>query len=90
MASFRLLIKPSAALELEAIRNQRERRRLVAGISSLATELRPLGSEALAGRVALRRIRQGKCRVVDIVDDAQLSAVVVKIGNRREMRRRKS
>ena len=90
MAAFRLLIKPSAAVELEAIGNQRERRRLVARISSLTRDLRPLGSETLAGHDALRRIRQGKCRVVDIVDDAQLSAVVVKIGNRREMRRSKS
>jgi mRNA interferase RelE/StbE len=86
VAAFKLLIKASAALELEAVGTKRERQRLVARISSLASEPRPSGSETLAGYVALLRIRQGKCRVVYTVDDAQLSAEVIKIGNRREMR----
>jgi len=90
VAAFELLIKASAALELEAVGTKRERQRLVARISSLASEPRPSGSETLAGHVALLRIRQGNCRVVYTVDDAQHSAKVVKIGNRREMRRGKT
>lgn len=90
MAAFRLLIKPSAAIELEAIGTKRERQRIVARIRSLATEPRPAGSERLAGRVALLRIRQGNSRVLYTVDDAQRSTDVIKIGNRRELSRRKA
>jgi mRNA interferase RelE/StbE len=85
VASYKLLIKPSAAKELEAI-PKKERLRIVARIRRLATEPRPIGSEKLSGNDKLR-IRQGNYRVVFGVDDTAHEVIIVKIGHRREVYR---
>jgi hypothetical protein len=59
VAGYRLLIKPSAAKEIEAIGARRDRQRVVNRILGLATELRPTGCEKLAGIERRFRIRQG-------------------------------
>ena len=64
MAEYRLLIKPSAAKEIDAIGTKRDRQRIVVRIQSLATDPRPHGCEKLAGPGALFRIRQGQYRVI--------------------------
>lgn len=85
MASYRLLIKPSAAEELENV-PRRDRTRIVRGIGQLGRNPRPPGCEKLSGRDQYR-VRQGDFRVVYSVDDADLSALVVKIGHRRDVYR---
>jgi mRNA interferase RelE/StbE len=55
--------------------------RLIERINSLASLPRPTGSEKLAGRTNLYRIRQGSYRVVYSVDD-QTRVVTAKIVNR--------
>ena len=85
MASYSLLIKPSAAKELEAL-PRKERRRLVARISELALDARPPGSEKLSGEEKYR-LRQGDYRIVYSIDDADSCVVVVKIGHRRDVHR---
>ena len=80
MASYSLLIKPSAAKELEALPGK-ERRQLVARISQLALDARPPGSEKLSGEEKYR-LRQGNYRIVYSIDDADSCVVVVKIGHR--------
>jgi mRNA interferase RelE/StbE len=80
VASYKLLIKPSAVKELEAL-PLKERRRIVAKVRKLATDPRPSGSEKLSDH-QLYRVRQGDYRIVYTVEDANLSLVVVKIGHR--------
>lgn len=87
MAEYRLLIKPSAAKELEAIGTKRTRQRIVSRIRSLASEPRPAGCEKLAGSTALFRIRQGQYRVIYLVDDARHVIDVIKVGHRSEVYR---
>ena len=85
MASYRLLIKPSAAKELEAL-PLKDRRRIATQIQHLASEPRPAGTEKLSGQEKYR-LRQGDYRVLYSVDDAQLAVVIVKIGHRRNVYR---
>lgn len=88
MAEYRLLIKPSAAKEIEAIGSKGDRRRIVERIAALAREPRPTGSEKLAGSEGRRRVRQGDYRIVYAVDDAARVVEVVKVGHRREVYRK--
>ena len=85
MASYRLLIKPSAAKELEAL-PPKDRRRIATKIQHLASEPRPAGTEKLSGQEKYR-LRQGSYRVLYSVDDAQLAVTIVKIGHRRDVYR---
>ena len=87
MAGYRLLIKPSAAKEIEAIGPKRDRQRIVARIVALAAEPRPVGYEKLAGVAGRLRIRQGNYRIVYAVDDEVREVDVVKVGHRREVYR---
>lgn len=87
MAEYWLLIKPSAAKEIEAVGSMRDRQRIVGRIRSLATEPKPPGSEKLAGQAALFRDRQGDYRVIYWVDDAHRTVEVIKVGHRREVHR---
>ena len=87
MAEYRLLIKPSAAKEIEAVGTKRDRQRIVGRIQSLATDPKPPGSERLAGQAALFRVRQGDYRVIYVVDHAHRTIEVIKVGHRREVYR---
>ena len=85
MASYRLLIKPSAAKELEAV-PRKDRQRLVTRLRQLSTDPRPPGCEKLSGH-DLFRIRQGNYRLLYSVQDAELIILVIRIGHRREVYR---
>ena len=52
MAKYRLLIKPLAVKDLEAIPLKRDRQRVVERISKLAEDPRPSGSEKYPGRIS--------------------------------------
>ena len=85
MASYSVLIKRSAAKELEAV-PQKDREKLVEKIQGLAENPRPTGSEKLAGNDKYR-IRQGVYRVLYEIDDAAIVVVVVRVAHRREVYR---
>ncbi len=85
MASYRVLIKPSAVKELEAV-PAKDRRKLAAKIQGLAEDARRHGSEKLSGQERYR-LRQGDHRVVYAIDDTEQTVLVVKIGNRRDIYR---
>ena len=87
MADYSISIKPSAAKELQAISDKATLTRLIEKIKSLATQPRPSGSEKLAGRPNLYRVRQGNYRVVYSVDDQARVVDVVKVGHRRDVYR---
>ena len=85
MASYSLLIKASAAKELEAA-PKKVRARLAARMRGLATTPRPPGSEKLPGEEKYR-IRQGDYRIPYLIEDASSTVTVVKIVHRREVYR---
>lgn len=86
MASCSLLIKASAAKELEAT-PKKDRKRLAARIGGLATTPRPGGSEKLSGEEKYR-IRQGDYRILYLIEDASSTITIVKVGHRREVCRK--
>ena len=87
MASYNVLIKTSAAKELEAVEPRGLRARIVSRIQGLSRTPRPTGSQKLAGESERYRIRQGAYRIVYSVDDERRIVEVVKVGHRREVYR---
>jgi mRNA interferase RelE/StbE len=87
VASYSVLIKTSAAKELEAVEPRSVRARIVSRIESLAVNPRPRGSQKLAGDEERYRIRQGSYRVVYAIDDEARAVEVFKVGHRREVYR---
>ena len=85
MASYSVLIKPSAAKELERLPDKL-RRQVAKRIQALADNPRPVGVEKLTGE-ELYRLRQGDHRIVYSIEDAVLIVRVVRIGNRRDVYR---
>ena len=86
MASYKLLIKASAAKELEAL-PRKDRSRIVAKMEALADNPHPPGSEKLSGEEKYR-LRQGDYRVLYSIQDASATVTIVKIGHRRDVYRR--
>lgn len=86
MASYSVVIKASAAKELDAIASKRDRQRIVKRIAALAEEPRPPGVQKLSGRDRYR-VRQGDYRIVYAIEDRERRVVVVKVGHRREVYR---
>ncbi len=87
MASYELLILPSAKREIEAIEPRADRELIVRRIGALAPNPRPAGCEKPAGVEGHYRVRQGNYRVIYRVEDHRLVIVVVKVGHRREVYR---
>jgi len=83
---YRVLIKPSAAKEIEAIPNKKDRQRIVRRIQELATDPRPPGVQKLSGHDRYR-IRQGSYRIIYGVEDDKLIVYVVKVGHRKDVYR---
>ena len=85
MDAYKLLIKPAAVKELEAV-HQKDRRRIIWRIQGLAEDPRPPGCEKLSGEDKYR-VRQGDYRVIYLVNDESREVFVFKIGHRREVYR---
>ncbi len=86
MARYKILIKPSAVNEIEAV-PKKDRLRIIKRIQSLAADPRPPGSEKLTGDDKYR-IRQGNYRIVYSVFDKEILVIVVKVGHRRDIYRK--
>jgi mRNA interferase RelE/StbE len=86
VARFEILIKRSAAKEIEAISRKKDRQRIVRKIGQLAENPRPPGSQKLSGRDRYR-IRQGPYRIVYSIADDRLIVYVVKVGHRSDVYR---
>ena len=87
MEGYRLIIKPSASKELQAITDKDTLLRLIERIKLLQVQPRPSGSEKLAGRLNLYRLRQGNYRVIYSVDDQSHVVDIIKVGHRRDVYR---
>jgi len=86
VASYKVLIKRSAAKELEAL-PAKDRGRVAARIQQLSSDPRPPGCEKLSGEDRYR-IRQGNYRIIYSVEDQVLTVMVVKVGHRRDIYRK--
>jgi mRNA interferase RelE/StbE len=82
VASYSVLIKRSAAKELEDL-PRRDREKLVVKIQALGSNPRPHGSEKLAGDDRYR-IRHGNYRVLYQVNDKTVVVSIVRVAHRRE------
>jgi len=87
VASYRVLIKPSAAMEIEAVDQKRDRQRIVARILALADEPRPFGCEKMAGPSDRYRVRVGRYRIVYSIADDELLVLVVRVADRKDVYR---
>lgn len=85
MGKYKLLIKPSALHEIEAL-PKKDRLRVVKRIQNLSTEPRPAGCKKLSGEEKYR-VRQGWYRIVYSVDDKEQIVLVAKVGHCRDVYR---
>jgi mRNA interferase RelE/StbE len=84
---YRLLLKTSAAKEIEAVDFKGDRRRIVEKIGGLAKVPRPPGSEKLAGYDDRYRVRQGRYRIVYLIDDSRKEVTIYKVADRKDVYR---
>ncbi|MFN2385448.1 MAG: type II toxin-antitoxin system RelE/ParE family toxin [Thermoanaerobaculia bacterium] len=87
MGRYSLSVKASAAREIEAVGQKKDRQRIVARIQSLAEDPRPQGCEKLAGSSDLHRIRVGNYRIVYSIDEKPPVVMIFKIGHRKDVYR---
>ena len=85
MARYKLLVKVSAAKEIEGI-PKRDRQRVINRITKLADDPRCAGCEKLSGQERYR-VRQGRFRILYTINDEEVIVVVVKVGHRRDVDR---
>lgn len=88
MASYKVVIRKTAAKELEAVGGKADRERIVQRIQALAHDPRPMGVEKLTAHGDKYRIRQGNYRILYEIEDDVLIVTVVKIGDRKDVYRR--
>jgi mRNA interferase RelE/StbE len=86
VAKYKILIKASAAKEIERLPSRKDRRRVVDRIRSLADDTRPKGCEKLSGQERYR-LRQGNYRIIYSIADDVLTVHVVKVGDRKDVYR---
>ena len=87
MAEYRLLLKASAAKEIEALGTKADRKRVIERIQTLSSDPRAKGSEKLAGYVDRYRVRQGRYRIVYHIDDKRHEVTVFKVAHRKDVYR---
>jgi mRNA interferase RelE/StbE len=87
VAEYRLLIKASAAKEIEAVGTKVDRQRIAERIRILARDPRLAGSEKLAGYADRYRVRQGQYRIVYLIDDGRHEVTIFKVGHRKDVYR---
>ena len=88
MAGYSVILKPSAAKDVDRIDGRADRERIVRRIHALADNPRAYGSEKLEGFDATYRVRQGDYRIVYDIDDATATVLVLKVRHRKDVYRR--
>jgi mRNA interferase RelE/StbE len=87
MGKYRLTFKKSVAKDLRALPTK-DIARILKRIRSLADESNPLGCEKLSGQERYR-VRQGAYRIIYEINDDGLVVIVVKVGHRGDIYRKK-
>lgn len=88
MGAYELLITPAAAKELDALPRKKDRQAVARRILLLAEQPRPPGCVKLSDQEELYRVRQGRYRIVYIVEDVRLIVTVIRIADRKEVYKR--
>jgi len=83
---YKVVIKRSAVKEIEAISQKKERQQILRRIGQLAADPCPPGSKKLSGQDKYR-IRQGIYRIIYGIQNLELTVVVVKVGQRKDVYR---
>ena len=86
MEKYKILIKPSAVKEIEAIPQKRIRQQIVTRIQNLAKDPYPPGARKLASNDRFR-LRQGAYRIVYTVLKLELIISIIKVGHRKDIYR---
>lgn len=87
MAEYRLLLKASAAKDIEALGSKADRLRVIQRIEGLGIDPRSQGSEKLAGYADRYRVRQGQYRIVYLIDDKRHEVTIFKVAHRKDVYR---
>lgn len=88
MSPYRIEVSPAAARQLHKL-DASARRRVQAAVELLAEQPRPPGARKLVGGAGEWRVRTGDLRIVYEVNDHVLLVLVLAIGHRREVYRRR-
>jgi len=86
VARYEILIKATAAKEIEDVPNRKDRRRIIERIRNLGNDPRPPGCQKLSGQDKYR-VRQGVYRIVYSIHDQSLVVQIVKVGHRKDVYR---
>lgn len=86
--TYRIELSPAAVRQLRRL-DRTAQRRVQAAIELLADEPRPSGAKKLVGGAGEWRVRTGDYRIVYEVRDQVLLVLVVAVGHRREIYRRR-
>jgi mRNA interferase RelE/StbE len=87
VAEYKILLKSSAAKEIDGAASKEDRRRIVEKIAALAVNPRTQKTEKLAGYDNRYRVRQGRYRIVYLIDDSRREVIVFKVGQRKDVYR---
>lgn len=85
MANYRIVFKQSVVKDFRSI-PQKDIKRILERIDSLADDPRPVGVEKLSVDEKCR-IRQGNYRILYTIEDKIITVTIVKIGHRRDVYR---
>jgi mRNA interferase RelE/StbE len=88
VGKYRVVLKPSAVKEIEAVPRKKERQQIIRRIGLLSDNPRPPDSTKLSGYDRYR-IRQGSSRIVYGIENDELVVYVVKVGHRKDVYRGK-
>lgn len=83
METYKVLLKKSAAKELEKV-PEKDRKKIIKNIRDLSLDPRPQGVKKLSGQEKYR-IRQGNYRILYQIVDEELIIYVVGVGHRRDI-----
>ena len=86
MEKYKVVLKPSAVKEIEAVARKKDRQQIIKRIGLLVDNPRPSGCTKLSGYDRYR-IRQGAYRIVYGIEDDELIVYVVKVGHRMDVYR---
>ena len=84
--AYSIFLAPPAERQLKALAEPTQKR-IVKRLRTLKKNPRPQGVKKLAGEDDLYRIREGDYRIIYTIRDKELIALVVKIGDRKEIYR---
>lgn len=87
--AYRIEMTPAAERQLKALRSKTLQQRIVDHIIKLETNPRPPGIENMKGSVDQYRLRVGDYRIIYQIEDQALIILVVKIGHRKDIYRRR-